>query len=96
MKTIIIMQRYLSMLRYEYTLTTEGKRRCTNDEFYLQNTSGYRGYTEKIFRLLHMSEKPLTIKEISKMTGISSHSINGVLTFNISVGYITRQRTATM
>lgn len=80
------------MLKYKYTLTKAGERRCKNDEFYLQNTSGYRGYTEKIFRLLHISENPLTVEEISKMTGIRSHSINGVLAFNISAGYIARQR----
>jgi len=80
------------MLKYQYTLTKAGKIRCMNDEFYLQETPGYRGYTEIIFRLLHISEKPLTIREISKITGIRSHSINGVLTFNIAAGYITRQR----
>lgn len=80
------------MLKYKYTLTKAGERRCVNDEFYLQNTSGYRGHTEKIFRLLHISKRPLTVEEISEMTGIGTHSINGVLTFNISAGYITRQR----
>jgi len=80
------------MLKYKYTLTKAGEKRCTNDEFYLQNTLEYRGYTEKIFRLLFVSEKPLTVREISKMTGIRTHAINGVLAFNILAGYITRQK----
>ena len=78
------------MLRYKYTLTKAGERRCANDEFYLQETSTYKGYTERIFRLLHRTEEPLTVREISDLTGIHSRSINGVLTFNIYAGYILR------
>jgi hypothetical protein len=78
------------MLKYKYTLTRAGEKRCVKDEFYLQETSTYKGYTEKIFRLLHRAEKPLTVREISNRTGIQSRSINGVLTFNIYAGYITR------
>jgi hypothetical protein len=78
------------MLKYKYTLTKAGERRCTKDEFYLQETSTYKGYTEKIFRLLHRAEKPLTVREISNLTGIRSRSVNGVLTFNIYAGYIRR------
>jgi Mn-dependent DtxR family transcriptional regulator len=79
------------MLRYRYTLTKEGLRRCINNEFYLQKTPRYRGYTEKIFRILHSSDKPLTIKEISELTGIHRRSVNGVITFNIMAGYIRRE-----
>ena len=32
----------------------------------------------------------VTVREISALTGIQSRSINGVLTFNIYAGYITR------
>jgi len=78
------------MLKYKYTLTKTGESRCVNDEFYLQETSTYKGYTEKIFRLLHRTERPLTVREISELTGIQSRSVNGVLTFNIYAGYIMR------
>jgi len=78
------------MLKYKYTLTRAGDRRCANDEFYLQETPTYRGYTERIFRLLHRVEEPLTVREISELTGIQSRSIYGVLTFNIYAGYVTR------
>ena len=78
------------MLRYQYTLTKAGERRCAKDEFYLQETPKYRGYTEKIFRILYRSEKPLTIREISALTGIQRRSVNGVITFNLLAGYITR------
>ncbi|MFQ5758995.1 MAG: hypothetical protein ACE5IF_04905 [Candidatus Bathyarchaeia archaeon] len=78
------------MLKYKYALTRAGERRCANDEFYLQETPTYKGYTEKIFRLLHRTEKPLTVREICQLTGIQSRSVNGVLTFNIYAGYIAR------
>jgi len=67
-----------------------GAKRCTNNEFYLQGTSTYKGFTERIFRLLHTTEKPLTIREISNLTGIKPRSVNGVITFNIYAGYIKR------
>lgn len=79
------------MLRYKYTLTKNGARRCINDEFYLQETPRYRGYTEKIFRILYRSDEPLTIREISELTGIHRRSVNGVITFNIMAGYIKRE-----
>ncbi len=79
------------MLRFKYTLTRQGLRRCVNDEFYLQKTPRYRGYTEKIFRALHRSSEPLTIREISELTGIQKRSVNGVITFNIMAGYIKRE-----
>ena len=78
------------MLRYKYTLTKDGENRCKHDEFYLQETSRYRGYTEKIFRVLHDSKEPLTVHEISELTGIRKRSVNGVITFNIYAGYIKR------
>jgi len=78
------------MLRYKYTLTTDGERRCANNEFYLQQTPKYRGYTEKIFRALYGSE-PLTIAEISQYTGIDRRAVNGVITFNVMAGYIRRE-----
>ncbi len=78
------------MLRYRYALTKDGSRRCSNDEFYLQETPRYKGYTEKIFRILHRSDEPLTIREISELTGIQKRSVNGVITFNIMAGYIKR------
>jgi len=77
------------MLRYKYTLTENGERRCKNNEFYLQATPKYRGYTEKIFKALFGSE-PKTVAEISCQTGINRRSVNGILTFNITVGYIQR------
>ncbi|MGD8507024.1 MAG: hypothetical protein PVF15_10235 [Candidatus Bathyarchaeota archaeon] len=79
------------MLRYKYALTNDGQRRCINNEFYLQETPSYKGYTEKIFRILHRSRKPLTIREISELTGIHKRSVNGVITFNIMAGYIRRE-----
>ncbi len=78
------------MLRYKYALTKDGSRRCIKDEFYLQETPRYKGYTEKIFRTLYRSPKPLTIREISNLTGIHKRSVNGVITFNIMAGYIRR------
>jgi len=77
------------MLRYKYSLTADGERRCSNNEFYLQKTPKYRGYTEKIFRALFVSE-PLTIAEISQHTGIDRRAVNGVITFNVMAGYIRR------
>jgi hypothetical protein len=79
------------MLRYKYTLTMDGERRCTNNEFYLQQTPKYRGYTEKIFRSLHGSNAK-TIAEISEYTGIDRRAVNGVITFNVMAGYILRIR----
>ncbi len=79
------------MLRFKYTLTSDGERRCANNEFYLQKTPKYRGYTEKIFRALFRSE-PLTIAQISEHTGIERRAVNGVITFNVMAGYIQRIR----
>ncbi len=79
------------MLRYKYTLTKDGSRRCANNEFYLQETPSYKGYTERIFRMLYRSKKPLSIREISELTGIQKRSVNGVITFNIMAGYIRRE-----
>jgi hypothetical protein len=78
------------MLRYKYTLTNDGERRVTKNEFYLQETPKYRGYTEKIFRALYGSDA-LTIAEISQSTGIDRRSVNGVITFNLVAGYIRRE-----
>jgi hypothetical protein len=78
------------MLRYKYALTKAGERRCVRGEFYLQDTPTYKGYTERIFRSLHQSKSALTVREISKMTGIRTRSVNGVITFNIYAGYIRR------
>lgn len=78
------------MLRFKYTLTTDGERRVAKNEFYLQGTPRYRGYTEKIFRALYGSD-PMTIAEISGYTGIDTRSVNGVITFNIMAGYIKRE-----
>jgi len=79
------------MLRFKYSLTTEGERRCAKNEFYLQQTPKYRGYTEKIFRILY-SKKPMTIREISQYTGIDRRAVNGIITFNVTAGYIQRIR----
>ena len=78
------------MLKFKYSLTTMGKGRCLEDKFYLQNTPDYRGYTEKIFRLLHNSQKPLTAREISNLTGINTRSLSGIISFNVYAGYIKR------
>ncbi|HKZ93740.1 MAG TPA: helix-turn-helix domain-containing protein [Candidatus Bathyarchaeia archaeon] len=78
------------MLRFKYALTNDGERRVTKNEFYLQQTPKYRGYTERIFRALYVSE-PLTIAEISQSTGIDRRSVNGVITFNLMAGYIKRE-----
>jgi len=77
------------MLRYRYSLTTDGERRASHNEFYLQQTPKYKGYTEKIFRALYGSE-PLTIREISYYTGIERRAVNGIITFNVMAGYIRR------
>jgi len=77
------------MLRYRYSLTNEGERRCSKSEFYLQETPNYKGYTEKIFRTLYSSE-PMTIREISQYTGIDKRAVNGIITFNLMAGYIKR------
>jgi hypothetical protein len=78
------------MLKFKYGLTEEGVKRCTRDEFYLQGTSTYKGYTERIFRVLHRSEKPLTTIEISNLTGIKTSSVNGIIAFNVYAGYVRR------
>jgi hypothetical protein len=78
------------MLRFKYALTNDGERRVTKNEFYLQQTPKYRGYTEKIFRTLYSSDA-LTIAEISQNTGIDRRSVNGVITFNLMAGYIKRE-----
>lgn len=64
--------------------------RYAKNEFYLQNTPTYKGFTERIFRVLYERRKPLTIAEISSLTGIKPRSVNGVITFNIYAGYIRR------
>lgn len=77
------------MIKYAYGLTNAGERRVVKDEFYLQETPEYKGYTEEIFRTLHAVNK-LTIPEISYYTGIDRRSVNGVITFNLMAGYIQR------
>jgi len=77
------------MLRFKYTLTVDGERRCAKNEFYLQQTPKYKGYTEKIFKALYGSD-PLTIAQISQQTGIQRRAVNGVITFNVMAGYIRR------
>jgi len=79
------------MLRFKYALTTEGQSRCAKNEFYLQKTPKYKGYTEKIFRALYGKE-PLTIREISYYTGINRRAVNGIITFNVTMGYVRRIR----
>ena len=81
--------RGVHMLRYKYTLTDDGERRCAKNEFYLQQTPKYRGYTERIFRALYGAE-PKTVAEISDHTGIERRAVNGVITFNVMAGYIQR------
>jgi len=78
------------MSKFKYCLTEEGRRRCLKNEFYLQGTPIYKGYTEKIFQLLHKTKKPLSIREISELTGINLRSVNGVIMFNVYAGYIKR------
>jgi hypothetical protein len=80
----------VTMLRYKYALTNDGQRRVSKNEFYLQETPKYRGYTERIFRALYGSDA-LTIAEISYYTGIDRRSVNGVITFNLMAGYIKRE-----
>jgi len=77
------------MLRYKYTLTNDGERRCAKNEFYLQETPKYKGYTERIFRTLYGND-PKTVAEISDHTGIERRAVNGVITFNVMAGYIQR------
>jgi hypothetical protein len=81
----------MARVTYRYSLTEEGVRRTVNNEFYLQKTPRYKGYTEKIFRLLHKVGRPLTLAEISDLTKIKSRSVNGVITFNVIAGYIKRE-----
>lgn len=77
------------MLRYKYSLTGDGERRCAKNEFYLQETPKYKGYTERIFRTLYDND-PKTVAEISENTGIERRAVNGVITFNVMAGYIQR------
>ena len=77
------------MLRYKYTLTGDGERRCSKNEFYLQETPKYKGYTERIFRTLYEND-PKTVAEIAENTGIERRAVNGVITFNVMAGYIQR------
>jgi DNA-binding MarR family transcriptional regulator len=77
------------MLRYKYSLTDNGERRCAKNEFYLQETPKYKGYTERIFRTLYEND-PKTVAEISEHTGIERRAVNGVITFNVMAGYIQR------
>ncbi len=77
-------------LRYKYGLTGDGERRVSKNEFYLQETPKYRGYTERIFRCLY-GEGLLTISEISYYTGIDKRSVNGVITFNLMAGYMKKE-----
>ena len=77
--------------KYKYALSEEGKIRCEKNEFFLQGTPGFKGYTEKIFRVLYVSE-PKTLGEISQQVGIKPSAVNGVLSFNIAAGYILRIR----
>lgn len=90
MLDVVYGRKGLDVLRYKYALTEDGKRRCTKNEFYLQDTANYRGYTEKIFGLLYEKGTAMTAREISEMTGIRIRSVNGVITFNIGAGYIAR------
>jgi hypothetical protein len=76
--------------KYAYMLKPAGKEKCIKNEFYLQETSVYKGYTEKIFDMLFKSKEPLTVREISMATGIRSISVSAVITFNIYAGYILR------
>jgi len=46
--------------KYAYMLKPAGKEKCIKNEFYLQETSVYKGYTEKIFDMLFKSKEPLT------------------------------------
>ncbi|MEM2912527.1 MAG: hypothetical protein QW146_08495 [Candidatus Bathyarchaeia archaeon] len=78
------------MLRYKYALTKQGAERCVKDEFYLQFSPKYKGYTEKIFRVLYESARPLTTREISELTGIRPRAVSGVINFNVQAGYIRR------
>jgi len=78
------------VLKVRYALTPRGTERCLKNEFYLQDTPAYKGYTEKIFHVLHKAAKPLTAREISNETGIAVRSVNGVVPFNIYAGYIRR------
>jgi DNA-binding MarR family transcriptional regulator len=77
------------MLRYKYSLTDNGERRCAKNEFYLQETPKYKGYTERIFRTLYEND-PKTVAEIAENTGIERRAVNGVITFNVMAGYIQR------
>lgn len=77
------------MLRYKYSLTDNGERRCAKNEFYLQETPKYKGYTERIFRTLYEND-PKTVAEIAEHTGIERRAVNGVITFNVMAGYIQR------
>jgi hypothetical protein len=78
------------MSKFKYTLTDTGKKKCLTNEFYLQNTPGYRGYAEKILRALHQSERPLTLAEISELTKIRSCDVTGTMNYYIYSGYIKR------
>jgi len=79
------------MLRWAYTTSVDGDRRCRNGEFYLQKIPSYRGITKKVFYFLYQNKpKVFTIRQISKKTDIDNRSVNGVISFNVAHGYIDR------
>ena len=80
------------MFKDKYTLTTDGERLLTNNEFYLKQPPKYRDYTEKIFRTLFNSGHK-TIAEIVQTTGIGKCAVKGVITYNLMAGFIRKADT---
>ena len=85
------------MLRYRYYLSPAGEERCDKNQFYLQATPKYRGFTPRVFRAIRKEAK--TIAEIATdikpfYPGVNysdlKRSVNGVITFNVAQDYIRR------
>jgi len=85
------------MLRFKYCLSPTGQERCDKNQFYLQQTPKYRGFTPRVFRAIR--NEPKTIAEIAAdikpyYPGIPDYelrrSVNGIITFNVMQQYILR------
>jgi DNA-binding MarR family transcriptional regulator len=75
---------------YRYSLTPAGKQRVENGEFFMQDAPHYKGYTKKVFLALAESSSPLTIKQISQNTGLSTRIVSSVISPNCKKGFIQR------
>ncbi len=72
----------------KYALTEAGKKKFESNEFYGQNLEQYKGNTYRVFEVLYHSIEPLTVKEISKITGLPSYAICPSISYHKSKGRI--------